>query len=92
MAARLLDLAGLRAIFHEGGLFPSYHTFVLLVGYGSKSQLANVDQALVSADLAVKHLNEQFGDGKWVALFGGDPYNTDKPDIAVICKHIQDKV
>ena len=62
-----------------------------MVGYGSKCQLQDVEQAKAGADRVLAHLNEQFGAGKWMAVFGGDSYNEEKPDIAVICKHIQDQ-
>ena len=37
-----------------------------------------------------KYMDDKFGRGRWVLLYGGDQYNAKKPDLAVIVKYIQE--
>lgn len=29
------------------------------------------------------------GEGQWLLIYGGDPFNEKKPDLAVMARHIQ---
>jgi hypothetical protein len=73
----------------------SFRACVYLTGFGAKQQYADVD-AVVEAVEKQLFTDEDcfdlhFGSGKWVACYGGDPYNPDKPDIAVVVKRLQEK-
>jgi hypothetical protein len=64
---------------------------LLLVGAGSKGQYANVDETRKHVDIACDLLDKKFGMRKWATIYGGDPLNEAKPDIALIARHIQTK-
>lgn len=68
-----------------------YSGTVLFLGHGSKSQFQNLDEAFKSVDEVVSENNAKYGVGRWVAVFGGDSYNADKPDIAHIIKYLKSK-
>ena len=62
----------------------------LFLGHGSKSQFADVPAVLAEVDKVVSQLNARYGRGNWLATFGGDSYNAEKPDIGVVMKHLKD--
>jgi hypothetical protein len=77
--AEVLDFA---ARFDDG---------VLLAGFGSKNQFKDPAAVLSRADQLIADMNAAHGPGKWFAAFGGDPLNEDKPDIAIVAKHLADR-
>ncbi len=36
-------------------------------------------------------MNSSYGVGGWVAVFGGDNFNAEKPDIAAVMKYLKDR-
>lgn len=73
----------------------NFRACVYITGFGSKQQFADVD-AVVEAVAKPLFTDAEcfdlhFGKGKWVACYGGDPYNPDKPDVAVLVKRLQEE-
>lgn len=68
----------------------NFSATLLFVGHGSKSQFADVPALLAEVDKVVTQLNARYSRGNWLAVFGGDPYNPEKPDIGVVMKHLKD--
>lgn len=66
-----------------------YAASVLVTGFGSKCQYA--DPAAVQQQLGnlAKDYDQQYGKGNWIAIFGGDPYTQDKPDVAHMTRFLQ---
>jgi hypothetical protein len=64
---------------------------VLLLGFGSKGLYADLEEVKSRVDDLVHAMNGHFGAGKWMIVFGGDPFNEMKPDIAAVVKHIQEE-
>jgi len=62
---------------------------VVFTGYGSKSQFADIDGAINAVLPQLERFDGLYGHGKWIALFGGDPFTEAKPDIAHVMKFIQ---
>jgi len=66
-----------------------YKGVFLFLGHGSKSQYGNTQATLQEVDAIVQNLNATYGPGNWLAVFGGDSFNADKPDIALVMKHLK---
>ena len=62
----------------------------LLVGFGSKGLYADFTRVKLKLDDIVSSMNNHFGVGKWMIVFGGDTYNAMKPDVAALVKYLQD--
>ena len=67
-----------------------YSAAILFFGHGSKSQFANTEDVLSKVDRVTQELNSIYGKGRWVAVFGGDSYNPEKPDIGAVMKHLKE--
>jgi hypothetical protein len=78
---------------HEAmlSLIRQFNASLLFIGHGSKGQFGNIDEVLSKVDILVAKLNSLYGIKGWLAIFGGDNYNSEKPDIAHIIKHLKDK-
>lgn len=57
-------------------------------GHGSKNQLKDISEISENLEDLVNDLNKMHGAGKWLAVYGGDPYNPEKPDIGFIMEHL----
>jgi uncharacterized protein with ATP-grasp and redox domains len=68
-----------------------YNGAILFLGHGSKSQFKDTKSVLTEVDRVVADLNAEYGEGKWVAVFGGDNYKKENPDIAHVMKYLNDK-
>ncbi|MGZ3722086.1 MAG: hypothetical protein ACXVA9_04090 [Bdellovibrionales bacterium] len=71
-------------------LVDSYKAVVLFLGHGSKSQFGDIQSVLKNVDEIVGQMNRAFGVGKWIADFGGDSFNPEKPDIGYVMRHLSD--
>ncbi|MBU0745050.1 MAG: hypothetical protein KKE11_06790 [Gammaproteobacteria bacterium] len=67
-----------------------YSAAILFVGNGAKSQYADINSTLSKVDAVVSNLNSLYGEGRWIAVFGGDAYVADKPDIAHIVRYLKE--
>jgi hypothetical protein len=67
-----------------------YKAGILFLGHGSKGQFKDVAATLKEIDRTVAELDKQYGKGQWFAVFGGDGFNAEKPDIAHVMKHLKD--
>jgi hypothetical protein len=66
-----------------------YRAVILFLGYGSKSQYKDIQQVLNELDESIMQIDKSYGRGKWIAVFGGDGFKVDKPDIAHVMKHLK---
>lgn len=64
---------------------------VLFLGHGAKGQYADLYDVRSSVDVIVQRLDRTYGSGGWVAVFGGDNYNPEKPDVAYVLKYLKEK-
>ncbi|MCB0349032.1 MAG: hypothetical protein KDD37_09350 [Bdellovibrionales bacterium] len=67
-----------------------YKAVVLFLGHGSKSQFGDIASTLEEVDRKVRELNIDYGHGNWLATFGGDSFNPEKPDISHVMKHLNE--
>ena len=63
---------------------------VLVVGFGSKGQYEDPQAAQMQLDQLAESFDAEYGKGKWLVVFGGDPYKADSPDVAWMVRHLQD--
>lgn len=63
---------------------------VLVVGFGSKAQYKDPEAAQRELDKIADQFDAEHGKGKWLAVFGGDPYKAEAPDVACMIKYLQD--
>jgi hypothetical protein len=68
-----------------------YKATVLILGHGSKGQIADVPRTLRAVDGVADSLDREYGRGRWLAVFGGDPFNREAPDVAHVVKHLQER-
>lgn len=71
-------------------LLDSYEGNYLFIGHGSKSQYANFDEVRPKLDSLVETFNSRHGKGRWLAIFGGDNVNPQKPDIAHVMQYLRE--
>ena len=57
-----------------------------VTGHGSVNQMADLDEVEAKVTVGIASLNEKFGRWKWLAVYGGDPYNAKKPDVALVLR------
>jgi hypothetical protein len=62
---------------------------ILVVGFGAKGGFADLKTLYAEVDNVVFLLDETFGKGNWLAMFGGDQLNKIKPDIAFVMEYLQ---
>lgn len=60
---------------------------VLVVGFGSKGQYDDPEAAQMQLDQLAESFDADYGKGKWLVVFGGDPYKADSPWMV---RHLQD--
>jgi hypothetical protein len=64
----------------------------ILTGNGTKSQFANLQRLEKDIDELAVSLSKEHGDDQpIVILYGGDPYNKEKPDIAHVARRLKKK-
>ena len=63
----------------------------LVLGFGSKRQYKDPEHVQRALDDLVANLDAQYGKSRWLALFGGDPYKPEAPDVAAMVKYLQDE-
>jgi hypothetical protein len=68
-----------------------YPARVFFAGHGSKSQYGDLDELRKQLDQIAARMNGKYGRGKWLAMFGGDSFNPEKPDIAFAMKYLEDR-
>ncbi|MBT9588332.1 hypothetical protein IV102_33650 [bacterium] len=69
----------------------SYKASILVLGFGSKGQYKDPEAAEMALDKVADQLDAEYGKGKWLAVFGGDSYKADAPDVASMVKHLQEQ-
>ncbi len=68
-----------------------YEAGVFIAGFGQRAQFADMNEVLFKVENMVKVLNNTYGEGKWYAVFGGDNYHEDKPDVSHIIKFLKER-
>lgn len=72
-----------------------FRALVCITGFGAKQQYGEPEQVFedVAKPLfeASDCLDLHFGKGRWVACFGGDPLDEEKPDVAYLVRRLQQK-
>ena len=68
-----------------------YAATVLITGFGSKCQYADPAAAQEQLDKFAQGLDQRYGKGRWLAVFGGDPFDQAKPDVAHMTRYLQEK-
>jgi len=63
---------------------------VLILGFGSKGQYREPEAAKQALDVLADGFDAEFGKGRWLAVFGGDPYKAEAPDVAHMLRHLQE--
>ena len=58
----------------------------LFIGNGAKLQYANMDKVKTVLAPAMESLDKKHGAGGWLAVYGGDTWVEDKPDLGA-CMH-----
>ena len=61
-----------------------WRCFVLFIGYGSAQQFGDVQAVRAALVPHVAVLNDTYGRGGWVGVFGGDPYTDGVNDIGAV--------
>ena len=67
-----------------------FSALVLFLGHGNKGQIADINSTFAKVDGVVERLHSRYGQDRWAAVFGGDPYDSDRPDIAHILKYLKE--
>lgn len=62
----------------------------LILGFGSKGQYQDPEAAKHALDRQADQFDAEYGKGRWLAVFGGDPYKADAPDVAHLVRHLQE--
>ena len=68
-----------------------YKGSFLVLGFGSKRQYKEPEVVQRALDQLVEGLDAQYGKSRWLAVFGGDPYKPEAPDVAAMVKYLQDQ-
>ena len=58
----------------------------LFIGNGANLQYANMDKVKTVLAPTIEHLDRKHGAGGWLAVYGGDTWVEDKPDLGA-CMH-----
>lgn len=64
---------------------------VLVLGFGSKGQYKDPEAAKQGLDRLADQFDAEYGKGRWLAVFGGDPYKPEAPDVAHLVRHLQEQ-
>ncbi len=72
-------------------LLQKFQAAFLFIGHGSKAQYKDANALKRKIDGIVDKLNRQFGTNNWLAIFGGDPANKEKPDIGFAMHYLATK-
>ncbi|MBS2035220.1 hypothetical protein JST97_09535 [bacterium] len=64
---------------------------VLVLGFGNKGQYKDPAGAKLALDQLADQFDAQYGKGRWLAVFGGDAYKQDAPDVAHLVRHLQEQ-
>lgn len=75
--------SALKRIRHYGG------NAILFLGHGSKGQLGDLNQVNADVEKVVESIDRRYGTGNWTAIFGGDNYSQDTPDIGYIVHRLK---
>ena len=59
-------------------------------GHGANNQIKDMHLIEPILDRLIDDNNKLYGN-KWMACYGGDPYNGDEPDIAAVMKYVGEK-
>lgn len=63
--------------------FISKHSHaVLFVGFGKHLQYKDPEEFQQKLDRYAENLNSRYGRGRWIAIYGGDQFDLERPDIA----------
>lgn len=68
-----------------------YRDTVVLMGHGSKGQIADVDHTMRLVDRFADEYDRKYGKENWLVVYGGDPLDLKKPDVAHVAKHLRDR-
>lgn len=58
-----------------------------IVGHGTHNQINSVDDMRKEMTQLARMLDERHGQRRWALVYGGDNYQSKKPDIAAIVRH-----
>ena len=87
MTTQELSLSELNTFIPDKG----YKGAFLFLGHGSKGQFNDVNEMERAVDQVVGEFNIEYGIGKWLLVFGGDPAKVEKPDIGYLVKRVKEK-
>lgn len=69
----------------------AYNAAYLFLGHGSSNQIKDIGAAMRHMDLIIEELNKKYGEKKWLAIYGGDHANPEKPDIGLLMQYLSQK-
>jgi hypothetical protein len=72
-------------------IYDRFKARYLVCGHGAKAQFADLELVQKQLSAIKAYLDGLHGDGDWLAVFGGDPYKPEKPDVAFVTKSLSDK-
>eukprot|EP00656_Telonema_subtile_P056496 TRINITY_DN9033_c0_g5_i1.p2 TRINITY_DN9033_c0_g5~~TRINITY_DN9033_c0_g5_i1.p2 ORF type:complete len:1454 (+),score=407.57 TRINITY_DN9033_c0_g5_i1:70-4431(+) len=80
-------------------LVSQFNAVVVLTGYGSKGMYRDLGPKWGEGTLFesqyflrfCKNMNDSYGEGQWLVVYGGDPFQEECPDVAWVAKHLQQK-
>eukprot|EP00039_Didymoeca_costata_P011652 m.164713 g.164713 ORF g.164713 m.164713 type:complete len:756 (-) comp15243_c0_seq2:54-2321(-) len=64
-----------------------YDAIYNFTGHGSSNQIGDFEKMKSSIDTMVKRINEGVS-RNWLAVYGGDPYKKDEPDIGAVMQYL----
>jgi len=81
----------------ESKLFEVVQDFagiLVISGYGARALYKDIE-GLKAPDSQLhefaRKMDAEYGEGSWLVVYGGDPFQPDKPDVAHIAKFFQDE-
>merc|ERR1719167_1763809 len=81
----IATLDQLKAFKHQHGIVKMF----LFLGNGPRYQYDNIEDLNLQVETQLRSLLP--GSGRWMALFGGDTYVPEKPDLGAVIKFIKAK-
>lgn len=69
----------------------AYNAAYLFLGHGSSNQIKDIGAALRHLDLIIVNCNRKYGEKKWLAIYGGDRADPEKPDIGLLMQYLSQK-
>ncbi len=68
-----------------------YKATVFIAGFGDSGQYKNVEEAERALNVRAIELDRRYGEGNWLAVYGGDTYIKDAPNVSHLLKFLHEK-